>query len=116
MSGCGKRDDLVPNAPAIEVDPLALDFGPVPLGLPANLALQIKNISRRELKLNALRSRGTRIWFQLGEQSKVSPVCSHAIGLHESVRGGDYTLSGGRVGRQAGRGRKTAAAGRDSAA
>lgn len=47
---CGKSG-LTNNAPYIEVDPLALDFGPVPVGLEANRTLEVRNMGLQEMRV-----------------------------------------------------------------
>jgi hypothetical protein len=47
-------DPLSSAAATIEVKPLALDFGPVPLGLPVSLQLEVRNLGRQELLLQPM--------------------------------------------------------------
>ena len=42
---------LSPTAPTIEVAPLALDFGPVPVGIAVSLPVQVRNLGKNELVL-----------------------------------------------------------------
>lgn len=48
--GC-ERSSLIGTAPFIEVEPLALDFGPVPVGLPVSLSVQVRNLGKSTLVL-----------------------------------------------------------------
>ena len=55
--GCG-RQGIDTSTPVIDVQPLALDFGPVPTGLNVSLPVQVRNLGRVKLTLQAATTTG----------------------------------------------------------
>jgi hypothetical protein len=51
---CSSEPRLVPARPLLDVQPLALDFGPVPVGLPSSLTLRLRNRGPVALTLRAV--------------------------------------------------------------
>jgi hypothetical protein len=54
LLSCG-GDTLSSAAATIKVQPLALDFGPVPVGLPVSLELEVRNLGRQQLVLQPMK-------------------------------------------------------------
>ncbi len=50
LASCG-REAISTTAPTIDVQPLALDFGPVPTGLKVSLPVQVRNLGKNPLTL-----------------------------------------------------------------
>ena len=57
LSSC-TRETLVNENPTIEVLPLALDFGPIPVGIQVSLPLQVRNLGKQELVLQPVTVEG----------------------------------------------------------
>lgn len=55
---CGGRPNLGRSSAFIEVEPLALDFGPVPVGLSANLSVEVRNLGSQSVSVEAARVEG----------------------------------------------------------
>ena len=49
-------DQTKSAVPIIEVDPLALEFGPVPVGLEVRLSVKVRNVGKQELTLRSVTS------------------------------------------------------------
>ncbi|MDP1821709.1 MAG: hypothetical protein Q8L48_00625 [Archangium sp.] len=57
LTSCG-REMVSSTAPNIEVQPLALDFGPIPVGIRVSLPVQVRNLGRSALVLQPVTVEG----------------------------------------------------------